>query len=60
MSSEQALKTVVEFSKLPETEEKKAIDDRFLSSEISNYEFFCQASRYIEKIKLEPEQKYSA
>lgn len=51
MSSEQSLKVVVAYNKLPQTEEKKEIDRKFLASEISSYEFFCLASKYLDKTR---------
>lgn len=51
MSSEQALKIVVEYNKLPETEEKQEIDRQYLNDEINSFEFFCLAEKYLQKSK---------
>ena len=53
MIDKRALKTVVEYNKLPKTKEKDEIDRQFLSDEIGHYEFFCLANSYLEKVKQE-------
>jgi hypothetical protein len=45
------LKTVVAFEAMPSTEEKEAIRQKFLSSEISAYEFAKEAEEYLNKQK---------
>ena len=55
MSSEQALKTAVEYDKLPMTEEKEEINRQYLNDEIGNLEFFSLASRYLDKVNAEAE-----
>lgn len=45
--NQQALKTVIEFDKLPETDDIKEIKRRYLSDEISAFEFFQEASKYV-------------
>lgn len=50
MSSAEALRVVIEFNKLPETDEKSEISRQYLSDEISNYDFFCKANEYLEKV----------
>lgn len=49
--NEQVFNTIKEFDALPSTEEQEAIKRRYLTDEIGNFEFFSQASRYIESLK---------
>lgn len=51
MSSEQALKDIVEYNKLPKTEEKDEIDRQFLSDEIGHFDFYSKAKAYLMKVK---------
>lgn len=48
-----SLRTVIDFNKLPETEEIKEIKRQYLNDEISAFEFFSIASRYLEDNKNE-------
>jgi len=47
--NEQAFKTIVAFNSLPETDEIKEIKKQYLNDDISAFEFFSIASRYLEK-----------
>ena len=46
--NEQALKTVVEFNSLPETEEIKEVKRKYMNNEISAFELVGIAMRYLE------------
>lgn len=50
MSSEQSLKTVSAFNKLPNTPEKEEIERQYLEDEIGNFEFFSMANAYLSKV----------
>lgn len=47
MSSEQALKDVIEFIKLPDTPEQKEIIRKYLADEIGHLEFYSMALEYL-------------
>lgn len=47
--NEQALKTVAAFNNLPETDEIKEIKRQYLSDEISTFEFFGIASKFVDE-----------
>lgn len=47
--NEQALKTVVAFNNLPETDEIKEIKRQYLNDEISSFEFVGVARGYLEE-----------
>ena len=51
MSSEQALKIISEYSRLPTTDEKVEISQKYLNDEIGEFEFFTLANSYLEKVK---------
>lgn len=53
MISEQGFLILRDYSNLPGTEEKEEITRKFLDSEIGNYEFFCLANTYLQKITTE-------
>lgn len=50
MSSEQALKDVAEYNKLPNTPEKEEIDRQFLNDEIGCMDFYIKARGYLAKV----------
>ena len=46
-TSQEALKTVRQFDELPDSEEKTELCKQYTSGEISRFEFFQGASRYL-------------
>lgn len=46
--NEQALKTVIAFNSLPENEEIKEVKRQYMNDEISSFELFSVASKYLE------------
>ena len=50
--SEETLKIVAEFTKLPSTPEKELINQQYLNDEIGMFDFFSKAKAYLEKQKL--------
>jgi hypothetical protein len=51
MSSEQAIRDVAEYNKLPSTPEKDEIDRMILNDEIGHFDFYCKAREYLQKVK---------
>jgi len=51
--SKDAFELVAEFAKLPQSREKDAISDRYLSDEISVEEFRVEARKYLAKLREE-------
>jgi hypothetical protein len=54
MSSEHVFKTIVYYSKLPNTPEKAEIDRQYLNDEIGRFELYQKAVAYIESLGLTP------
>lgn len=50
--SEETLKIVAEFTRLPSTPEKELINQQYLNDEIGMFDFFSKAKAYLEKQKL--------
>ena len=51
MVSEYSLRTLREFTDMPHTAEKEAIEKAYLSDEIGPFELVCKAREYIDQTK---------
>ena len=49
--NEQALKTVIAFAELSETDEVKEIKKKYLNNELSAFEFYQSVNEYLNRIK---------
>ena len=51
MSIKQEVEDVIEYNKLPKTEEKAEIDRQYLNDEIGHFDFYCKVKAYLERYK---------
>tara|TARA_R110000851_G_scaffold75539_1_gene166535 strand:+ start:19 stop:189 length:171 start_codon:yes stop_codon:yes gene_type:complete len=49
--SEYNVRVICDYSRLPNTKEKEKLDNKFKNDELSTFDFYVKAKKYLEKHK---------